>query len=265
MKRHATAAAAIWAVITILGFVFAAAMDPFPTPAAEEADIIDSAFRVMTYMSAPVFALVVAMLAYSVLRFRSAGEPQEDGPAQFGRNAVPWVWLAATTALAIVVMIYPGLTGLAELRSDQNADLEINIQAGLGWRWMVEYPESGVKVSGGFTGDDELVLPRGQRIRFNITAPDFDVLHSFWIPAFRTKIDAVPGHTSTLYITPNRSGSMEQDVAYRLQCAELCGLHHSKMVMAVRVVEPEEFQQWLDARSAAASEADAQALAQEAQ
>ena len=93
------------------------------------------------------------------------------------------------------------------------------------------------------------MLPAETRIKFNITSDD--VLHSFWIPAFGPKIDAVPGLTTELYITTLEPGGPETDKAgYRAQCAELCGLSHTEMVMPVRVVEHDEFDTWLETAAA---------------
>jgi len=235
VQRDFAIAGSLWVLFTALALAGAVLMNPFPTPAAEEAEFSDHAFRVMTYMGAPVLGFVLAALAYSLWRFR-ADAPNEDGPPIKGVGAVPRVWLFATSALAVVVMIYPGLTGLAELRSDRSYDLEVTV-TGFRWAWVVEYPE-------GFASR-ELVLPVDERVKFNITAPAGDVLHSFWVPAFRLKIDAVPGQITNLYITPNRTGSGETDAAFRVQCAELCGLQHANMQMPVRVVEADEYEAWV--------------------
>lgn len=236
MRQHLLVTGVLWAVFTALAVVGAAVMDPFPTAGAEEAHFFDHAFRVLTYMAAPVFGFVVATLVYAVLRFRVPA-PGEDGPAFTGTGALPKVWVGATTALCAVVIVYPGLTGLAELRNDRSHELEIDV-TGYRWAWAVKYPD-------GFTVADELVLPVGQRVKFNVTAPPGDVLHSFWVPAFRTKIDAVPGHVTHIYVTPSELGDGAQDAAFRLQCAELCGLFHAGMRMAVRVVTPEEYAGWV--------------------
>lgn len=244
MKRDVLIAGVVWVVVTALSLVGAAVMDPFPTAGADAATTVDDAFRVMTYMAAPVFGLVIAGLVTVILGNRSPG-PSEDGEAIRGTNAVPKVWFGATTALAVVVMVFPGLTGLAELRKDQTADLQIDI-TGQRWSWIVQYPEQGILVAGA----SEIVLPRGERVQFNVTAPKGDVLHSFWIPAFRLKLDAVPGQTGRVFLTPTELGNGVDDVAYRLQCAELCGLQHARMVTPVRVVEPEEFERWVAAKKA---------------
>jgi cytochrome c oxidase subunit 2 len=240
LNRHLAVTGILWVVFTALALAGAVAMDPFPTAAAPEADFSDHAFRLMTYMGAPILGLVFAVLAYAVLQWRSKGPgeggPTVDGPAIKGTNAVPKIWLGLTTALAVTVMVSPGLTGLAEMRRDRTSDMTIKV-TGQRWSWNAEYPQK-------FTSD-ELVLPVNKRVKFEVTAPDGDVLHSFWVPAFRNKIDAVPGMVTTTYITPNRLGDGKTDASYRVQCAELCGLMHARMAMNVRVVEAAEYDQWV--------------------
>ncbi|MBI2911334.1 MAG: cytochrome c oxidase subunit II [Chloroflexi bacterium] len=82
----------------------------------------------------------------------------------------------------------------------------------------------------------------GRPVRFEITATD--VIHSFWVPSFRTKIDAVPGMITVVYATPDRTGSFQEDYHFRVQCAELCGLGHGIMATPVVVVEPSQFEAW---------------------
>ena len=235
MKQHLPIVSALWVVFTALALAGAALMNPFPTSGAREAEFFDHAFRVMTYMGAPVLGFVLAALVYSILRFRSA-DPERDGPPIYGVGAIPKIWLGATSALAIVVMIYPGLTGLAEIRRDRSYDYEVTVTA-YRWAWSVQYPD-------GFTAT-ELVLPVDQRVKFNITAPDGDILHSFWVPAFRVKLDAVPGQVNHVYVTPNELGDGATDASFRVQCAELCGIFHARMQMSVRVVEADEYAAWV--------------------
>lgn len=262
MRRDFTWAAAIWVAVSVVSVAIAVfIMDPFPAVGAEEAGLIDDAFMVMTYMGAPVFAIVITVLIYGLWKWRAPGAPEEgveDGPPLLGDNWFPRAWLVVTASLAVVVMIYPGLTGLAELREDDTANMRIEVKGNFGWQWQITYPDRGGIVLSS-AGDDEMVLPDHTRIQFDVTA--VDVLHSFWIPAFRQKIDAVPGQTTTLYTTVTGAGDADgdgdfdydDDVAYRIQCAELCGLNHTTMAMKVRVVSPEEFEDWVASRTAAAA------------
>jgi cytochrome c oxidase subunit 2 len=172
----------------------------------------------------------------AVWRHRASGS-QADGVPLRGYGTVPKVWLAVTSALAVVMIVYPGLTGLWELRRHAPPDIEVNVTGSM-WQWTVEYPKSGVKVAGAA----ELVLPADRTVQVNVRS--LDILHSFWVPAFRQKIDAVPGQVHTIYVTPDRPGD-PSDIAYRLQCAELCGVGHAVMSKPVRVLEPAEFERWL--------------------
>ena len=101
--------------------------------------------------------------------------------------------------------------------------------------WSFEYPDNGKVKSA------QLVLPKGKPILFKVNTDD--VLHDFWVPQFRLKTDAVPGLTTVIRLTPNKLGR------YEVVCAELCGIGHSTMRGAVRVVEPAEFDAWIKKRS----------------
>ncbi|MBI2856081.1 MAG: cytochrome c oxidase subunit II [Chloroflexi bacterium] len=219
-----------------MGEVLVLTLKPFPLAAAEEADIVDEAFLTLMALAVPVFAFVLSALGYTIPRFRRRGAPTEDGPPIHGHGKVIGAWLLVTTALTIVMIIFPGATGLLDLRDrEQDEDLVVQV-AGRQYAWIATYPEFGV-TSG------EIVLPLGKRVRFDVTSAD--VLHSFWVPAFRMKIDAVPGIVTRTYITPDRTGSFADDSGFRLQCAELCGTFHNAMRVPVRVVESNEFDAWV--------------------
>ena len=109
----------------------------------------------------------------------------------------------------------------------------------------MSYPDLGV------TTLQEMVLPVDRTIRFEITS--LDVLHSFYIPAFLMKTDAVPGRTTVVTLRPTKTGTYEEDQTLRLQCAELCGLNHATMWTPVRVVSDGEFQSWVVSQQQAAA------------
>ncbi len=243
-------ASCIWLFLT-LGFEFLVykfhADLLYPPKGSEQAYIVDHAFSVLLYMSIPVFTLVLVMVFYSLFRFKEKNETEIQGDeaiqsARFHKKW-GWSWLAWTTALCITVIIWPGYTGLMELRSvnSETADLTIQV-TGMRWAWLYHYEDLDISLN---RNDDVLVLPNDSLIRFKVSAPDNDVLHSFWIPAFRIKIDAVPGLHTRIDATTNRIGSYENDPNYRVQCAELCGLNHSKMNTNVKVVSKEDFELWI--------------------
>ena len=234
-KRDAIRVGLLWLALVVVLEAVWFSVEILPRQYAEEARIIDDAFNLLTILGIPVFSFVVAMLIYAALRFRSGGDASRDGPPIKTSTPVVVTWLVVTTALAVFILINPGLVGLAELRANPDADLVIEVE-GQRWQWVATYP-NGAEVR------DELVLPVDTRIKFEVTS--VDILHSFWVPGFRTKIDAVPGLTTSVYATPTELGSFAEDSALRLQCAELCGIGHARMVMPVRVVEKAEFQAWM--------------------
>jgi len=242
LNRHALIAVALWILISAAGFIAVLTYDPFPIAAAEQATLIDDAFKLLTLLAVPVFAMVVAFLLYSAFRFRRSVDGGEDGPPIRGNNKIAVAWLAASTALTIAVIIHPGITGLNEIRAHDGkpVDLVVQIESSR-FAWSLIYPEQKIKAR------KELVLPINAVTRFKINSRD--VIHSFWIPAFRIKIDAVPGIETTIVATPNKLGNYDDNINFRVQCAELCGLGHAKMSIPVRVVEKEEFDEWIAQQS----------------
>jgi len=253
VARHVVSAALLWVFLTALGeaSIF---LDWFPSVGASEAEDFDRIFLVLLAMGFPVFAFVVAVLVYSMLEFKTK-DPGETGATFVGRGLAPRVWIAITSALALLVMIYPGMTGLAELSKESGEggwgehDAELVVQVtGFRWAWKFDYPESGISLLG---AQEELVLPAETVVRFDINSED--VVHSFWIPAFRMKIDAIPGRTTFFTVETKEPGSYDTSTVFRAQCAELCGLDHSGMVTRVRVVTQEEFRDWVDSQTTAAA------------
>jgi len=237
MSRDWRAVVAIWVVLTALGEWLILGTSILPAGYAREAEVVDDAFVLLMSLGLPVLTAVVTMLAFSAYRFRTTDEPTQDGPPLKSNRRVVTGWLVVTGLLALLVLINPGFVGLAAIRGEQSADLQLHVQAQR-FRWEITYPNGHIE-------EDQLVLPVDQRVRFDVDSKD--VLHSFWIPAFRVKIDAVPGRTTFLYATPDRVGGFEDDQNLRVQCAELCGGGHANMAIPVRVLEQDEYQQWLEA------------------
>lgn len=236
MRRDWLTVVGIWAALTAIGEFAVFTWSMLPETYAREAEVVDDAYVLLLALAVPVFAFMVTMLGYSAIRFGTRSRPTEDGPPMKGSRTVVTSWLLITAALAFTVLINPGFVGLSDLRGESSADVVIEVQ-GQRWFWTVTYQNGGQSV-------DELVVPVDTRIRFDVTSLDF--LHSFWIPAFRTKIDAVPGRTTELFVTPERTGTWGDDTNLRVQCAELCGLGHTSMAMPVRVVEKADFESYVD-------------------
>lgn len=237
----------LWLILTGLGETAIILGVPFPPLMASEAQVVDQAFRYLLIVGTPVFTFVLSVLLYSLLRFRAVGDPPEDGPPVFGHTPGALAWLITTSLLALSLVIQPGIRGLMELKfihppaavaadADEEA-LVVQVQARQ-WSWLFTYPQYQIQIK------DRLVLPLGRPVRFEITSQD--VIHSFWIPAFRLKIDAVPGRTIFLTLTPNQLGRMDLEPTLRVQCAELCGTGHAAMMATVEVISADQFAAWVD-------------------
>ena len=240
MRDHVVAGI-LWVTLTAVGLWVAQRwIDGLPVAASVEGQVIDHSFALLLRLLVPVFTFVVSLLLYTTVRNRSREETAEDvAHAPRDNTAFSWGWFAATAALNVLFVVNPGLTGLNQMRAklaETPEELVVQVQARQ-WSWSFTYPQYGVTVR------DRLVLPVGRRVRFEITSED--VVHSFWVPAFRLKMDAVPGQVTTLHVTPDRVISTRDDPTVRVQCAELCGAGHLAMRAAVQVVDADAFQRWL--------------------
>ncbi len=229
--------AVVWAVLTIATEILLASINFHPYGASREARISDDAFDFLMYLAAPIFVFVIVAVGYTVIFNRSkGGDADEDGPPIRDHKVFTRTWLLISTALAILVIITPGFTGLDELRAEPNPDMVIDVR-GERWNWNFTYQDTGVETQ------DKLVIPVDTRILFRVTAAD--VLHSFWIPAFRIKIDAVPGRVTETMVTAEKLGTFADDETSRVQCAELCGVGHARMWSEVEVMSKADFDAWL--------------------
>jgi cytochrome c oxidase subunit 2 len=226
----------IWLVLTVLGLILVMNTSVMPAQFSEEAEVIDEAYELLEVLAVPVMALIIAVMIWGAIAWRSDGAEREDGPPQRGTKLLIGSWLVITVALAVGIVINPGFVGLAAVRGEPVSDYVIEIQ-GSQFFWEVTYPNGAVSL-------EELVVPLEARVKYEVHSTD--VLHSFWVPAFRMKIDAVPGLTTVLYVTATRTGTMDDDVNLRIQCAELCGAGHANMAMPVRVVEEAEWLAYID-------------------
>jgi len=237
MNRQLLPALFLWIVLTVVGEILAFKVDIYVLPKSDKGEEIDFAFRFLVYLAVPVMAMVLAVLISSVMLGSSMGFPEEDGAPMHGRGSFPFVWLVLTSCLAIVVMVYPGLVGIPRVMGKEDKPEVLVKVEGVQWTWFVSYPNAQIDSA------SEIVLPVDSTVRFDITSRD--VLHSFWIPSFLLKIDAVPGMTTTMSLKPTKIGSYATDPNLRAQCAELCGLSHSRMRVPVRVVTRQEYDEWV--------------------
>jgi len=226
---------AIGVFASLVGIAITLLIDWFPEPASKSASDIDTLYDVLLICSVPVFVLVMTIAIYSVVRFRAKPGDMGDGAPIHGNTKLEVFWVTVPFIMVTLLAIYGWYT-LDNIEAKQQNEMVVNV-TGQQFTWTFEYPQQKVQTK-------ELVLPVNRPIEFKIKTKD--VLHSFWVPQFRLKSDAVPGLTTKIRLTPDREGN------YEVVCAELCGLGHSTMRQFVRVVPTGEFQKWLDQQKQAA-------------
>jgi cytochrome c oxidase subunit II len=173
---------------------------------------------------------------YSVVRFRAKPGDMGDGAPIHGNTRLEIIWVTIPFIMVTALAIYGWIT-LDDLEAKQKNEMVVNV-TGQQFTWTFEYPSEKLT-------SPELVLPVDRPIEFKIQTKD--VIHSFWVPQFRLKSDAVPGLTTTIRLTPDKPGR------YEVVCAELCGIGHSTMRQFVRVLPASQFDTWVQKRKQAAA------------
>jgi cytochrome c oxidase subunit II len=222
---------AIGVVIGVALTLVAVLFQWLPTSASEEFDRIQGIYWLATWISVAIFSLVTAVVVFSVWKWRVSDDDDADGPPIHGHTGLEILWTAVPAVLVIVIGV---VSAVVLARNGQAGPRPLEVTAiGQQFAWRFEYPDEEVR-------SGELVLPVGREARFTMQA--LDVIHSFWVPEFGQKMDAVPGIQTTILATPKRTGE------FRVVCTELCGLGHATMRARARVVSEQEFEAWLEER-----------------
>lgn len=224
------------------------AFQPAVTVLAQEQQWLDG---MLLYLSIGVVALVTALLLIVILRFNSRANPT---PAKFTHNTpLEIVW----TLVPVLILVVLGSFSLPVLFKQQEIpEGDVVIKAtGNQWFWSYEYPDEEIAFDAFLLGregleaagysqdeyllatDNAVVVPVGKTVVVQVTAAD--VIHSWTIPAFAVKQDAVPGRIAELWFNADREG------IYFGQCSELCGKDHAYMPITVKVVSQEVYDDWL--------------------
>lgn len=239
-----------------------------PEQASVQAPLIDSMFNLMVTMSTALLLVVLGALVLFIIQFRRRPGDDGDGVPIDGSLALEAFWTLIPAVLIIILAVYsvdvfqqvggfnPGdhmshkqateasddsgaiatstpanklpTYGLGSA-TDSDQDLVVNV-TGIQYAWLFNYPSEGIT-----TG--ELHVPVGREVQLKLAAND--VIHSFWVPQFRLKQDAIPGEATELHFTATKVGT------YPIVCAELCGAYHGGMRSQVIVHTPEDYEQWV--------------------
>jgi cytochrome c oxidase subunit 2 len=207
------------------------------TEASTQADKIDTLLNVMIVLSCFVFAIVMVMLGYCIWRYRAKPGDESDGEPIHGNTKLEITWTVIPTVIVLFGAIYSWIVlGDIETKASDAVRLDITAQQ---YEWTFNYPQA----NGKEVSSKTLVVPEGRQLEIRLTS--LDVIHSFWVPEWRIKRDAVPAGPggndidNTVEVTPDRLG------IYNVVCTELCGFGHATMRALVRVVPQSEFDQWL--------------------
>lgn len=210
---------------------------------------IDNLHRLIMYILSAVTLSILIVMAYVSYRFHYTRNPV---PAKFTHNVlIEIVW----TIIPVIILCFISVPSFELLREDTDIDpSEMTIKiVGHQWYWEYSYPDNGgfkfdsymldsKKLSAGqkrlLDVDNRVVIPQGTTIRFIVTAAD--VLHSFAVPSFGVKVDAVPGRVNETYVNVPSTG------LYYGQCSEICGVNHGFMPIAIQVVTKEDFAKWVE-------------------
>jgi cytochrome c oxidase subunit 2 len=219
------------AALIAIGFV----IPWFPTSGSVQAGRIHTFYKVLIVVTAPIAVGVTTVILYSVWQFRmKPGEEDKDGAPIHGNTRLEVIWTAAPAVLIVSLCVY----AFAVLHVNEQAkkgEMVVNVTER---QFAFEFSYRNAK--GQVVVSPTLYLANHQPVVFHLRS--MDVIHSFFVPDFSEKIDAVPGLTTTLRVTPTRLGS------YPAECTELCGAGHSLMRAPVRVVTQTAFKTWLAAQ-----------------
>ena len=194
-------------------------------------------YYVVLGVAAVVLLAVVVPLVLFVVRFRARGADRRlEGPQIRGNTRLEVAWTAVPVLILVGVAAFtfykvPGITNLAGA-----PDLRVKVE-GHQFYWEYEYPNGAIAI-------DRLRAPLGAVVELEITAPEEDVQHSFWIPPLGGKFDAIPGRTTKTEFSANKLGT------YRGQCGEFCGIQHAAMRASIEVLPRAEFDRWVSQRAA---------------
>lgn len=201
----------------------------FPPPEASSiAPQTDSVTLTLIVLSTIFTSIVVALILYFGIKYRSGNDVDRSNPP-IENTRMEVGWIAGLLVLSMGVFTY-GTLVFYRIRRPPADSLDIYV-VGKQWMWKIQHQEGPSEIN-------TLHVPLGQPIRLVMTSQD--VIHSFYIPAFRLKQDVLPGRYTYLWFTATQAGE------YHLFCAEYCGTSHSEMRGTVIVMAPNEYQQWLN-------------------
>jgi cytochrome c oxidase subunit 2 len=200
-------------------------------PKSPNAEAINDTYYLLLGVTGVVFFAVEIALVVFLIRYRRRNRPVDaEGPQIHGNTRLEVMWTVVPVLLVAIVVgfVFYKLPEVTDVTRAANApadepNLVIDVE-GRRFYWQFRYPDGRITY-------DTMVVPVDRTVELNVTAPDFDVIHSWWIPALGGKIDAIPGKLNHTWFRAEARGE------YQGNCTEFCGLQHAEMTMSVRAVD----------------------------
>jgi cytochrome c oxidase subunit 2 len=206
---------------------FFAEVPLFPEQASETAERVDALFFFLMAVTGAAGLLVSVLVIGFAVRYRRRGEDDRT-PRILGSRRLEWFWTITPTPIFLIMFAW-GASIYSSVTQPPPDATEVFV-VGKQWMWKIQHP-------GGQRETNELHVPVGRATKLTLTSED--VVHDFGMPAFRTKIDVIPGRYVSTWIKPTKPGR------YHLFCNQYCGTSHAEMVGSIVVMDGAEFDDWL--------------------
>jgi cytochrome c oxidase subunit II len=240
-KRTVQQMVVVGVIATAIGIAIGLTIHWFPPADSTQADKIDTLWDVLIVATVPVFVLVTVIVCFAVIEFRMRpGEENLDGPPIHGNTRLEVIWTTIPAILIVGLVTYAYVVMRDIEQAPAAGNERVVTVTGQQFAWSFAYNEGGKR----FT-TAQLYLPAGKSVKFDVKSKD--VIHDFWVPDFRMKIDAVPGITTHYRVTPKNPAAIGD---HAIVCAELCGLGHAFMRQTAHILAPAEFDKWVQKMTA---------------
>jgi len=222
--------------LVLAGTAFADVGRGVPPADSPNAGGIRDLYWVVLAVTGVIFVIVEGALIVFIVRFRNRGRARTaEGPQIRGHTRLELIWTAIPVLIlaGIISVVFYKLPGIKDVPAAGAAGPRMTVHVeGRQFYWRYTYPNGAVSIN-------QLVVPAQRPIYLVITAPDYDVIHSWWVPRLAGKMDAIPGKTNHTWF------EAEQEGIYHGQCAEFCGIEHAMMLTQVRAVSNGEYESWV--------------------
>jgi cytochrome c oxidase subunit II len=222
--------------LVLTGAAAAGAGRAVPPADSPNAGGIRDLYWILLAVTGVIFLLVEGALILFIVRFRNRGRARDaEGPQIRGHTRLELIWTAIPVLIlaGIIAVVFYKLPGIQDVPAAGAAGPKMTVHVeGRQFYWRYTYPNGAVSIN-------ELVVPVQRPVELMITAPAFDVIHSWWVPELAGKMDAIPGKVNHTWFEAERPG------IYRGQCAEFCGVQHALMLTRVRAVPGTEYEGWV--------------------